>query len=76
MKVELWFLFSAHREIMLYICTRFCEKYPEGFGSSSADTISSVKFAEGHNSVKNVDGVMVLVLYMSFDDALYWYKVS
>ena len=44
--------------------------------SSSADTISIVKFAKGHNSIKNVGGVMVLVLCMSFDDALYWYKVS
>ena len=39
------------------------------------NTNSIVKFAKGHNSVKNVDGVMVLVLCMSFDDALYLYKV-
>ena len=30
-----------------------------------------MKFAKGHNSVKNVGGVMVLVFCMSFDDALY-----
>ena len=37
------------------------------------DTISIVKFAKGHNSVKNADGVTVLVLCMSIDDALYLY---
>ena len=31
---------------------------------------------KGHNSVKNVDGVMVLVVCMSFDGALYLYQVS
>ena len=46
------------------------------FESSCADPISIVKFAKGHNSVKNVGGVMVLVLCMSFDDALYLYKIS
>ena len=46
-------------------------KYLKGFGSSCADTISIVKFAKGHNSVKNVGGVMVplMMLYI-------WYKVS
>ena len=38
-------------------------------------TISTLKFAKEYNSVKNVGGVMVLVFCMSFDDALYWYKV-
>ena len=40
------------------------------------DTISIVKFAMGHNSVKKVGGVMVLVVCMSLDDALYLYQVS
>ena len=40
------------------------------------NTISVVKFAKGHNSVKYVGGVMVLVLCMYFDDALYSYNVS
>ena len=39
-------------------------------------SISIVKFAKGHNSVKNVSAVMVLVLCMSLDDALYLCKVS
>ena len=51
-------------------------KYLNGFGSYYEDTISIVKFAKEHNSVKNVDGVMVLVLCMSFDDAWYLYQVS
>ena len=31
---------------------------------------------KGHNSVKNVGGVRVLVLYTSSNSALYLYKVS
>ena len=34
------------------------------------------KISKGHNSVKNVDGVIVLVLCTSSDDGLYLYKVS
>ena len=64
---------SPDNAIYLYQILLKCLK---GFGSSCADTISIVKFAKGHNSVKNVGGFMVLVLSMSFDDALYWYKVS
>ena len=69
--MELWFLFSAHRLLKLYICTRFCENI-----SMCLDTISIVKFKKGHNSVKNVGGDMVLALCMSFDDVLYLFKVS
>ena len=32
MLVELCFLFSAHRLIMLYICNRFCENNSRGLG--------------------------------------------
>ena len=34
------------------------------------------KFSREHNSVKNVDGVTVLNLCISFDDDLYLYQVS
>ena len=51
-------------------------KISQGFGCFCADTISIVQFAKGHNSIENVGGTMELVLCMSFDDALYWYKVS
>ena len=35
-----------------------------------------VKFSKGHNFVKNVGGVTVLVLCTSSDNALYLYQVS
>ena len=35
-----------------------------------------VKFSKGPNSVKNADGVMILVPCISSDDALYLYQVS
>ena len=57
-------------------------KYLKGFQSYSADVICyledvicTLKFAMGHNSVKNVGGVMVLVLSTLFDNALYLYQV-
>ena len=34
------------------------------------------KISKGHNSVKNVGGVTVLVLYTSSDVGLYLYQVS
>ena len=34
------------------------------------------KISKGHNSVKNVDGVMVLFLCTSSDGGLYLYNVS
>ena len=41
-----------------------------------ADVIFIGKISKGHNSVKNVGRVMVLVLCTSTDDGLYLYKVS
>ena len=40
------------------------------------DTIFIRKISKGHNSVKHVEGVMVLFLCTSLDDGLYLYKVS
>ena len=34
------------------------------------------KFTKGHNSLKTVDGVKVLTLYITSDGALYLYQVS
>ena len=34
-----------------------------------------LQFTKGHNSTKTVDGVMVLNLCISTDDALYLYQV-
>ena len=36
----------------------------------------SEKISKGHNSVKIVDGMLVLVLCTSSDDGLYLYQVS
>ena len=41
-----------------------------------ADMIFIGKKLKGHNSVKNVSGVLVLFLCTSSDDGLYLYKVS
>ena len=38
--------------------------------------MSYIKFLKGHHSVKNIGGVMVLVLCLLSDDALYLCKVS
>ena len=37
--------------------------------------ISIGKISKGHNTVKYIDGVMVLFLCTSSDCGLYWYKV-
>ena len=39
-------------------------------------TLGWSKFTKGHNSVKTVNGVMVLNLCISSDDALYLYQLS
>ena len=39
-------------------------------------TLGSSKLSKGHYSVKTVDGVMVLNLCTSSDDALNFYQVS
>ena len=40
------------------------------------DTIFRAKISKGHNSVKHIDGVLILVLCTSSDDGLYLYQVS
>ena len=39
-------------------------------------TLSWSQFTKDHNSVKNVNGVMILILCTSSDNALYLYQVS
>ena len=39
-------------------------------------TLGWLQFKKGHNSVKTVDGVVVLNYYTTSDDALYLYQVS
>ena len=58
---------------MVYICTKFHENTLDGI--KVIERIFIAKISEGHNSVKNVDGVKVLFLCASSDDGLYFYKV-
>ena len=37
---------------------------------------SVLRFTKGRNFVKNVDGIKVLLLYISYNDALYLNQVS
>ena len=43
---------------------------------TAGSTLGWSQFTKGHNSLKTVDGVMVLNLCTSSDDALYLYQVS
>ena len=71
--MELGFLFSAHRLMMVYICTKFHENILDGY---RANTIYTAKISKGHNSVENVVGVTVLFLCKLSHGGLYFYKVS
>ena len=46
-------------------------KYLQGFQSYWEDAVCKLKFSKGHNYVKSVGGVMVLVLSKSSDSVLY-----
>ena len=64
--------FSAHHLMTLYICTKFQETICKGFTVISGHIL---KFTKGHNSIKNVGGVTVLVLCTLPDKALYLSQV-
>ena len=57
--------------IVLYICTKFQEKYLKGFQSYQEDAVCILKFSKGHTSVNSVGGVMALVLSTLSDGVLY-----
>ena len=59
--------------MMLYIYTKSRENNLR-VSDFLADVICILKFAKGHNSVKSIDGVMLLELSISSDKALYWYR--
>ena len=61
--------------MVVYIPTKFHENILQGI-SYRTDMISIRKISKGHNSVKNVGGVLILVLCTSSDDGLYLYQVS
>ena len=59
---------------MPYICTKFHENISKGFRVTELTQFLISKFSKGHHSVKNVGGVMVLVLCLLPDDALCLYS--
>ena len=61
---------------MLYICTKFHENIKKGFRVIERTRFPIFKFSKGNNSIKNVGGVMVLVLCLLSNVVLYLYKVS
>ena len=69
-QVESWLVLCTSSDNALYLY-QVLLKYLKGFQMYCEDTISIVKFAKGHNSIKNVGGLMVLVLCLSFHNALY-----
>ena len=62
--------------MLLYICIKFIENIPMGFRATERLLFPYSGFSKGHNSLKTVDRVMVLVLCILYDLALYLYKVS
>ena len=58
--------------MLFYICIKFHENISKGFRL----LFPYSGFSKGHNSVKTVGTVMVLVLCISSHHALYLYKVS
>ena len=69
MEQELRFCFSAHRLMVVYICTKFHGNILDGIIVMERTRFSKQK-SKGHNSVKNVDRVSVLVLCTLSDDDL------
>ena len=62
--------------MLLYICIKFHEYTSNGFRAIERLLFPYSGFSKGHNSVKNARRVMVLVLCILSDLALYLYKVS
>ena len=69
--MELNFLCTSYRLIMLYFCIKFRKKYPKEFQSYQADTIFILKFIKGHKLIQSVGRVMVLGFCTLSDSALY-----
>ena len=68
--MELWYLFSAYCLTLLYICIKF-----QGFRAIEGLVFPYSGFSKGHDSVKTVGRVIVLVLCILSDLALHLYKV-
>ena len=68
--------FSAHCLMVVYVSTQFHENILNGIKFIERTRFSYQKFQKGHNSIKYVGGVRVLVLCTSSDDGLYLYHIS
>ena len=69
--------FSTHHLVALYICTKFHENILDCIKVVERTNVSfEKKQSKGHDSVKNVVGVMVLFLCTTPDGGLYLYKSS
>ena len=62
--------------MLLYICIKFHKNISKGFRAIERLLFPYSRFSKGHNSVNTVGRVMVLVLCILSDLALYLYKVS
>ena len=62
-----------HHLMILYICTKFQENIYKGFRIIKRTHI--LKFTQGHNSIKNICGVTVLVLCTMPYNTLYLSQV-
>ena len=62
--------------MLLYICIKCHENIPKGFKAIEGLLFPYSGFSKGHNSVKSVGRVMVLILCILSDLALYLYEVS
>ena len=74
-RLELRFFISAHHLIMLYILpsfTRISQRVSELLGGH----YFQLKLAKGHNTIKNIGGLTVLILCISPGGALYLYQAS
>ena len=62
--------------MLLYICIKSHENISKGFRAIERILFPYSGFSKGHNFVKTLGRVMVLVLGILSDLALYLYKVS
>ena len=62
--------------MLLLICIKFHENISKGFRAIEGLLFPYSGFSKGHNSVKTVGKIMVLVFCILSDLALYLYKVS
>ena len=62
--------------MLLYFCTKFHVHISKGFRAIEGLLFPHSGFSKGHNTVKTVGRVMVLVFCILSDLALYLYIVS